>query len=280
MWPFITDSIRTYSVFYTVAIIVHLVSAIVLAPRFGQRRMYGVALGCVFFFGMVLGAKLLYDVLHDRFLWSNYLSVAYYMAGGMWGGPLAYLAMAVPLALVRRDTWRDRLDLATLTLPVPMFLAKVACLVNGCCHGRATELPWAITFPEGAGISAGVARHPTALYEMIVIALLGLVLLRLDRVRWRGTLLLWFGLIYGIGRPLTEIFRGDGDRVPSIGPLTASQAVCLAGAAVCAAALSIVARRRRVGVPLSPTLIPEPAFAKSGRIDNGAYALPPDPDNR
>jgi prolipoprotein diacylglyceryltransferase len=62
---------------------------------------------------------------------------------------------------------------------------------------------------------------------------------------WRGLLIFWFGFLYGLGRPLTEYFRVPNERRPSFGFLTASQAVCLAGALVCVIALWIYRPPRR-----------------------------------
>ena len=43
-------------------------------------------------------------------------------------------------------------------------LTRFGCLMNGCCYGRPTNLPWAIHFPVGhETYPNGV--HPTELYE-------------------------------------------------------------------------------------------------------------------
>lgn len=41
-------------------------------------------------------------------------------------------------------------------------------------------------------------------------------------------MLLWFLILYGLGRAATEIWRGDADHHLYIGPLTLSQLICLA----------------------------------------------------
>ncbi|MBD3217635.1 MAG: hypothetical protein GF310_05110 [candidate division Zixibacteria bacterium] len=141
-------------------------------------------------------------------------------------------------------------DVVTLTLPVPMILAKVACFLNGCCYGAPSDLPWANTFPEGADYYTappGIPRHPTQLYEIIVPVIIQIVFLALNRVRWKGTLILWFVILYGIGRPLMEFFRASEKRVPVAGPLTSTQAIRLAAALDAGAALVIAANRRKTG---------------------------------
>ena len=81
------------------------------------------------------------------------------------------------------------------------------------------------------------------------------VLVTLDRRRWTGLLTLWFGFLYGLGRPLTEFFRVPNERRPSVGFLTTSQAVCLAGAVVCVIALwAYRPPRRRFEPPVVRTI--------------------------
>jgi prolipoprotein diacylglyceryltransferase len=140
---------------------------------------------------------------------------------------------------------RDLLDLMVLSLPMPMVLAKVACLFNGCCFGEPCNWSWCIVFPYGAEAPAGIARHPTQAYEIIVLLFIWFVLVTLDRRRWTGLLTLWFGFLYGLGRPLTEFFRVPSERRPSVGFLSTSQAICLAGAVVAVIALWMYRPPRR-----------------------------------
>lgn len=242
MWATI-GGVKTYAFLYGLGIVVHLAVVLFYCRRMRIPVKVGFALGCCYLFGMVIGAKILYDLLHSRFHLGNYLDFQYYFIDGMWGGPLAYLALAVGgVVLLARDR-RKHLDLVALSLPVPMILAKLTCFCNGCCYGAASDAAWAVTFPEAAEAPSGIARHPTQLYEILVLLLILAVFHLLDRRRWKGTLLMWFVMFYGIGRPLTELFRAAQERVPFLGPFTSSQAVCLAAALVSAVTLLVIQRR-------------------------------------
>jgi phosphatidylglycerol:prolipoprotein diacylglycerol transferase len=205
----------------------------------------GILLGLAFAFGMVVGAKILYDILQGAVVPANYLKPSHYLGGGLFGGPLAYLAIVTPAALLFARDRRRALDLIALTLPIPMIVAKVACFANGCCYGVRCDLPWAVTFPPGAVAPAGIPRHPTALYEIAVL----LVILAIfvfprpaTHTRWRpaGSLLGWFVALYGLGRPLTEVFRGDDRGLPVFGPFTPSQLLCLAAGVIATCTLLFV----------------------------------------
>jgi len=184
---------------------------------------------------MTVGAKILYDIQISQFDARALLSIKHYMQGGLWGGMLAYFILAVPLVLILAKNRRAALDLVALSIPVPWIFAKLGCLFNGCCYGKESSLPWALTFPEGArSAPAGVPLHPTQIYEILVVVFIIVVFKKLNYVKWRGTMLLWFLALYGTGRTATEFFRGDFDHKLFVGSLTVSQFICLlaAGASI------------------------------------------------
>jgi len=237
------NGILTYAIIYTLSMIVLVLLALWLCRRREIPLKNGILLGLCYIWSMNTGARILYDILNNRFDWLNYFDPAYYMEPGMWGGPLVYLAIATTGTLLLARDRRSMLDIVVLALPVPMIMAKVACFASGCCYGAVCSLPWAVTFPEGGPertAPAGVALHPTQLYEILVLAVIAIVFVALDRKRWKGTLLAWFVLLYGIGRPLTEFFRAPEKLDPIIGPLTLSQAVCFAAALVAGLILIVV----------------------------------------
>lgn len=257
MWPRV-GPLQTYTIVYGAAMVVHLVLALRYARRSGLSRQAAWAISACYTFGMAVGARVLYDLLHSRLEWHNYLDPAYLMSQGLWGGPLAYLLLAVTGVLLVARNRRAYLDMVVVTLPVPMILAKVACFVGGCCYGAESDLPWAIAFPEGADAPAGIPRHPTQLYEIVALAAALLVLHLVDRTRWAGWLLFWFVLIYGVGRPLTECFRAAEKFAPRFAGMTDSQIACLTGAMVSALVLLAVGRRRKPAdeAAFSPTPVP------------------------
>ena len=59
-----------------------------------------------------------------------------------------------------------------LAMPLSLGIARVGCFLNGCCGGKPSGLPWAVTYP---GTSTAV--HPTQLYEAALDLALFFVLL-------------------------------------------------------------------------------------------------------
>ena len=244
MWPTI-GPIPTYGILYLLGIIAHFLVSRHVAKRLGLTRRVWIAVSVCYFVGMTFVAKLLYDVHRSQLDLTALLKVKHYLEGGLWGGLLAYLVLAVPLAALLASQKRAALDLVALTIPIPWSLTKLGCLLNGCCYGRPSSLPWAITFPEGEHAPAGVPLHPAQVYEILALLAILFIFRIVENDRSRGTLLLWFLTIYGFGRAATDVFRGDIDRHICLGPITLTQLVCLAAGTVSLLLLMLISWRPR-----------------------------------
>ena len=232
MWPRI-GPIPTYAILYQLGIIAHFLISRRIAHRLGLRRRVWIMASVCYMVGMIPGAKFLYYAREVGVDPMVIFSMKHYVQGGLWGGLLAYMLLAIPVTLLLARNKRAALDLVAVSVPIPWAMAKLGCLLNGCCYGKPCSLPWAIVFPEGIkGTPAGVPLHPTQIYEIIIMGLLILVFKLLRSERWRGTMLLWLIGIYGFGRAATDMFRGDADRYVYIGPVTLTQLICAAAAVV------------------------------------------------
>ncbi len=141
------------------------------------------------------------------------------LLGGILVGWVAVEATKRRLGL-RRSTG----DLFAPALLVGEAVGRLGCLLNGCCYGRPSLVPWAIH-------QHGAWRHPTQVYliavDLLVLAVLGRWPARREGDRFRAYLML-----YGTGRFLVEFCR-DGALVAGL-TLGQWSALALAG---CGAAL-------------------------------------------
>ena len=137
---------------------------------------------------------------------------------------------------------------ASLPAAALVAVGRWGCLAEGCCYGKVTDVPWGIHFPFDP---AGVARHPTQVYESLSALFLLLVLAFLERKIGGGNrkakqAVLWplFLAGYGLIRLAVEPLRGE----PVMGTLAArswSLGVFLLGAAW----LAVSVFRSRKGQP-------------------------------
>jgi phosphatidylglycerol:prolipoprotein diacylglycerol transferase len=242
MWPRI-GPVLTYGILYIAGLISHFVVGYHIAKRLGLRHRVWIVAGICYMVGMTFGAKFLYDVHNGQFDLRALFSISHYLKGGLWGGLLAYLVLAVPMVLILSKKRLEALDLVGLSIPIPWIFAKLGCLFNGCCYGKPSSLPWAISFPEGArGAPPGIPLHPTQIYEILVVVFILVVFRILKYERWRGTMLLWFLILYGLGRAITEFFRGDVEHHLCIRGFTLSQIICFVSAGVSIITLLLIRR--------------------------------------
>ena len=144
------------------------------------------------------------------------LAWARFWNGGLtyYGGLLAALAAAA--WLLRRDGfpfWRAA-DMAGFTVPLGLALGRVGCLLEGCCFGAPSHLPWALRFPAGSPAAerfGSLPVHPTQVYESLGALVISGVCLFLvhPRKRYDGQVLVAFLILYAALRAVVEIVRRD-----------------------------------------------------------------------
>lgn len=234
-----------YGILYLAGILSHFFVSARISGRLGVSRRVWIIVSICYLVGMTLGAKMLYDIRHSQFDIGALVSTEHYLREGLWGGLFAYFVLAAPAAFFFAKRKPPALDLVALSVPIPWIFAKVGCLLNGCCYGRACNLPWAITLSEAAGEApAGVPLHPTQVYEILVMVGILAVFRAVKHERWQGTMLFWFLILYGFGRAGTDVFRGDVYRYLHVGPITLTQLVCLSVAIVSVLILCFLKRRQ------------------------------------
>lgn len=102
-------------------------------------------------------------------------------------------------------------DLLAPAIIMAQAIGRIGCLLNGCCYGVATTLPWGLEYtnPQSLGFGAGVT-HPTVVYEIIFNVLAFVVLLKLrGKFKPEGSLYLIYLSLYSAWRLGIDFLR-DG----------------------------------------------------------------------
>ena len=135
----------------------------------------------------------------------------------MWDGGMSFHGGVLGvLAAIAWVTWRGNLsflrvcDYIAVNVPMGMLLGRLANFNNGELWGRASDVPWAMVFPDPR--AGDIARHPSQLYQAGLEGLALLVILLLlfwkTRARYRpGFLVGIFTLGMGCARFFNEFFR-------------------------------------------------------------------------
>ena len=168
--------------------------------------------------------------------------------GVFYGGLIAAVVMALwYLRRHRMPVW-DVTDVFAPGIALGHVIGRLGCLFAGCCFGKPTSVPWAITFhneyaARNVGTPLNVPLHPTQLYEAGA-ELLILVFLLVTERRGRpfaGRTFWGYLLLYGISRFIIEFFRGDSRG--TIGMFSTSQFVSLLIVPLSIIMLIVLARR-------------------------------------
>jgi phosphatidylglycerol:prolipoprotein diacylglycerol transferase len=155
-----------------------------------------------------IGARLFYVIQNLPSYLSEPLKVFAVWEGGLiyYGGVIgAFLGFGL---LVRKKKWPfwKTLDFLVPYGAMTHAFGRIGCFLNGCCFGKACDLPWAVRFPE-----LPYAVHPAQLYEALYdILLFAFLTQRRKRARFEGEIALLYFLLYGMGRYLIEFLREPG----------------------------------------------------------------------
>jgi phosphatidylglycerol---prolipoprotein diacylglyceryl transferase len=233
LFEFAGLTIYTYGVLLAAAYLLGLQYALVRARHRGLNPQRVMDLGIWIIVSALVGAKLLLLVIYPRQFAASMeglLNLAR-SAGVFYGGLIA--AVAVALLYIRRY----RLPLWTTTdcfapgIALGHAIGRLGCLMAGCCYGRATDVPWAITFrnPEAqanVGTPLNVPLHPTQVYEAAAELLILGILVATERKgrQFPGRTFWLYMLLYGASRFIIEFYRGD-NRGMVFGVLSTSQFV-------------------------------------------------------
>src|SRR6476646_7477026 len=131
-----------------------------------ERNMW-LIVGCVF--GALVGSKLLAWIESYPDYWPRRFEPQTWLGGKTIVGGLLGGWAGVEIAKKRLGITRSTGDLFVFPLILGQCLGRVGCFLTGLddhTHGNFTRLPWGVNFGDGP-------RHPTQLYEILFLLMLG-----------------------------------------------------------------------------------------------------------
>jgi phosphatidylglycerol:prolipoprotein diacylglycerol transferase len=156
-------------------------------------------------FGGILGSKLYYAV--DVSLRGQLpFSAAFFSRSGItfYGGLILGAVVSIVACRIHGIPVKAYSACVAVCLAVGQAIGRLGCFLVGDDYGRASDLPWAVSFPEGSPPTTQTV-HPTQLYEVLwLLPVAGLLWVR----RKRSPFL--FGeylALNGVGRFAIETWR-------------------------------------------------------------------------
>ena len=205
-------NIRWYGVFVALAIVV-IVLWVGWQIRKGAKISYD-----TLFMAAIVGIPsgiVVSRLLHVIDLWDYYSQNPGQIIGGsgltIYGGILGAALGIWIYSKFSKFQFGYLVDLIAPGLVLAQIVGRIGCTINGCCYGTVCDLPWAITYthPDSLG-PLGVATHPTTVYEIIYLAIVFGVILKLkDRFKPDGSLFIIYLGLYSLWRLGIDFLR-DG----------------------------------------------------------------------
>jgi phosphatidylglycerol:prolipoprotein diacylglycerol transferase len=207
--------IHWYGIMAALGFIAALIHYTRLERRDGWPAGFGADLAFWLMVSGLLGSRLAYVIAN----WSEYSShpieIIRFDRGGLiyYGGfILAFISMIV-LARVRRIPFWAVGDLAASGLPLAHAIARMGCLLNGCCFGAPACGGWGVVYPEhsAAWRLHGLAPlYPVQFFETLAnLAVYVGLLWFYPRKRFHGAAAAFYLTTYPVFRFFIEFLRGD-----------------------------------------------------------------------
>ncbi len=229
-------SIHWYGILMAVGFLAGLWTASRRSVRDGLQPEQVLDLGPWLILGAIIGARSLYVISYwNEFADKPWTEVLMVHHGGLvfYGGFLgATVAGVLYVQIKKLPIWKVA-DAVAPSISLGYVFGRMGCLLNGCCFGRACELPWAIHYPDTHS-TRGLGVHPTQVYDSLLnLGLyLGLVWLY-RRKKFDGQVFAAYVVCYAVVRAIVEVFRGDYPRYYLGGLVTPAQllsaAILIAG---------------------------------------------------
>ncbi|HXV73663.1 MAG TPA: prolipoprotein diacylglyceryl transferase [Sphingomonadales bacterium] len=203
--------------------------------------------------GIILGGRIGYVLFYNP---------GYYLAHPseilmVWGGGMSFHGglLGVILAIL----WFTRKrglnvfsfsDYIACVVPFGLFFGRIANFINGELWGRASDVPWAMVFPD----AGSEPRHPSQLYEAalegaVLFAVLNYFMLRTNARAFPGMINGMFFVLYGVFRYAIEFVRVPDEQLGQLwGVITMGQLLSLP---MIAFGLWLIATSRRRATPLA-----------------------------
>lgn len=190
---------------YAIMLVAAVVTMIILAAREGGR--VGIPPGVIYSAAAwaIVGGEMASKLVHIIDWWGYYAAhlreVLRFEGQAIYGAILgALLAVRIHTAVKVLPFWR----LADVVAPgaaLGQAIGRMGCLIQGCCYGLPTSLPWAVVYTHPHSYAPlGVALHPSQVYFVLWnLAVFATIRHLRERLEPEGSLFLVYLALYSAG---------------------------------------------------------------------------------
>ncbi|ACL03465.1 prolipoprotein diacylglyceryl transferase [Desulfatibacillum aliphaticivorans] len=197
-----------------------------------------------------LASRVPYVIFNWHEFAGNPLDILKIWKGGLvfYGGFIGALGVfAYFVKKYSMDAWKT-IDILAPSVALGHAFGRIGCFFAGCCYGRPTDLPWAVTFTNQQCLAPlNTPLHPTQLYSSLGLFCIFALLFFIVRPRktFHGQVFWIYILVYAIFRFCIEFLRGDDRGAYFLGLLSPSQTAAVA-LVVLAVVFLLKLRKRKI----------------------------------
>jgi phosphatidylglycerol:prolipoprotein diacylglycerol transferase len=195
----------------------------------------------------IIAGRLLFVLLNLGSYMSDPITILYLRDGGLsfFGGLAGGILVGIWYCRRNKISVGKMADIAGPAVALGYAIVRIGCLLNGCCYGVESSVPWALECGTGM-----VLRHPTQIYAAIYSLIIFAILMYADRKKkFDGQVLFLYVGLYSVARFIVEFWRD----VPRdyFAPLTVTQILCIILGIAAFWAMQVLASERSWGKHVS-----------------------------
>ncbi|MEJ2739578.1 MAG: prolipoprotein diacylglyceryl transferase [Dehalococcoidia bacterium] len=152
-------------------------------------------------------------VIHIIDQWEYYMEnpsqILNFEGLGVYGAVIGIVLAVVVYCLVRKLSVWQLGDIIAPGALVGMAIGRIGCVINGCCYGLPTTVPWAVIYTNPNSYAPlGIPLHPTQIYHILWnMAAFGVIWSLRRRLKPVGSLFLLYLALYATGDLIVRFFR-------------------------------------------------------------------------
>jgi len=256
--------IRSWGVMFAISCLLGIWFAQRRAKQQGISPNLIMNLALIIISSAIVGSRLFYVAFHwEEFVPNPLDIISPYQSSGEWGiGGLSMtggIILSVLTSLLylhhKGGNFWGLADIVSPSFPLGIFFTRIGCFLNGCCFGKPSSLPFAVTFqaqsPAGF-VYPHRALHPTQLYSSLYGIGIFLLLLYLERYKRFSGFTFWLTLgFYCLARLLVDFLRYYEEsmvltKIKGVS-FSVNQGACLATIVVAGVSWNLLRIRERCG---------------------------------
>ncbi|MBI5417326.1 prolipoprotein diacylglyceryl transferase [Candidatus Poribacteria bacterium] len=212
-------AIYTYGLFVAIGFL----CAIMLSIKLGEKEqisedtIMSLCLWILVF--SIAGARIFYVIQNISYYADNPLEIIQVYKGGLvfYGGFIGGTLIAIWYTNKHKLSLWNISDILAPGIAIGEGIGRIGCLFRGCCFGKETTLPWAITFPHDSLASWAYGDdhhiHPTQIYASLLNIIIFIFLyFYFKKRKFHGQIFLLYVMLYAVARSFVETLRGDEER--------------------------------------------------------------------